>query len=130
MTMPEPWFFPLGRAKTGMLLLPLLLAQGCSDPAFQKKQDRRSQRIATANKQFWERESKRPQDIRWWLDVQKAGDARRDENLREDYYVVRDRFHTDVQTTAQNFRELDRWGKGVLRGRLENVHPYIVDVWY
>ena len=103
---------------------------GCSDPAFQKKQDRRYGVLAEQEHEFWEREHRRPDQIHWFINTQKAGDARRGDYLREDYYAVRDRFQTDVQTTQRNFQELDEWSKAVLRGRIEKIHPYVVEVWY
>lgn len=101
----------------------------CNDPRFKEKEQRRYQRIDKLVYDYQLIESRRGQQIEWFVDVERKNERRRQAELEPQLHAIDARFHKDVETTGENLRELDEWSRGVLKGRLDAVPQYLVDVW-
>lgn len=101
----------------------------CNDPRFKEKEQRRYQRIDKLVYDYQLIESRRGRQIEWFVDVERKNERRRQAELEPQLHAIDARFDKDVETTGENLRELDEWSRGVLKGRLDAVPQYLVDVW-
>lgn len=118
------------RATTAVALAStFILLTGCNDSRFKEKEQQRYQRIDKLVYDYKLIESRRGQQIEWFFDVERKNESRRQAELEPQLHAIDARFHKDVGTTGDNLRELDEWSRGVLKGRLDAVPQYLVDVW-
>lgn len=110
-----------------LVILPTILA--CNDPRFKEKEHRRYQRIDKLVYDYKLIESRRGKQIEWFVDVERKNERRRQAELGPQLHTIDARFHKDVETTGDNLHKLDEWSRGVLKGRLDAVPQYLVDVW-